>query len=90
MQPLSPPAVAPADTEATAAACPPGPVPPLGRAGHLALIDLQAEPLLMPDRPQLRPDHALLIAGALPAPMVPVLYMAVDLDPPGVVIHPLR
>ena len=64
MEPLSPPAVARADTEATPADCLPGPVLPLGRAGHFALIDLQAKPLLVPYRPQFRPDYALLVAGA--------------------------
>lgn len=90
MQLLSPPAVARADTEATPADCLPGPVLSLGRAGHFPLIDFQANPLLMPDRPQLRPDHALLVAGAHPAAAVLVVKMTVHLDPPELIVQSLR
>jgi len=90
MQLLSPPAVARADTEATPADCLPGMVLSLGSAGHFTLIDLQAKPLLMPDRPQLRPDHTLFVAGADPAAAVLVVKMTVHLDPPDVIVHALR
>ena len=90
MQLLSPPAVACADTEATLADCLPGSVLPRGRTGYLALVDLQAKPLLMPDRPQLRPDYALLVAGAHPAAAVLVVKMTVHLDPPELIVHSLR
>jgi len=77
------------DTEATLAKYLPVPVLPRARAGHFALVDLQAKPLLMPDRPQLRPDHALLVACAVPAPPVLVVKMTVRLDPPDVIVHVL-
>jgi len=64
MQLLSPPAVARADTKATPADCLPGPFLSLGSASHFTLIDLQGKPLLKPDRPQLRPGHAMIAAGA--------------------------
>jgi len=89
MEPLSSPAVARADTGATPADCLPGPVLPRGRAGHFALVDLEAKPLLMPDRPQLRPDHALLVAGAAPSPPILVVQMTVHLDPPDVIVDAL-
>lgn len=44
----------------------------------------------MPDRPQLRPDHALLVAGADPASAVLLVKMTVHLDPPGLIVHALR
>lgn len=47
-----------------------GQFPSLIRGGHCALIDLQAEPLLVPARAKLRPDHALLVADANPTPAV--------------------
>ena len=44
----------------------------------------------MPYRPKLRPDHALLVAGAHPAAAMLVVKMTVHLDPPELIVHSLR
>jgi len=89
MEPLSPRAVARADTEATPADCLPGPVLPLRRAplradqspGEAAA---DAIPTTAPSR--LRPARSWCITGGRGAGF----KMTVHLDPPDLIVHALR
>lgn len=83
-------AVAQPDTRATPADCMPSPVPSLGGATQFARVNLQAKPPLMPNRPQLRTDHFLLVAGAVTVPAVLVIKVPVYLHPPKLVVQAPR